>query len=146
MIVLRDSSDLARISNPAIRKLVALRFRQLQSPDEPDASISLTVARNCVFIVVEGRDAVSEIEQVAGFPITYGLFDDLPFGHPDFAPCFELLEEYRNEHIYEMVFIGNDDGAATAIFIPDEEGIDADLLALCRSFATQVCDPTVTST
>ena len=55
----------------------------------------------------------------------------------------EILEEHRNEHtcIYEMVLISNDDGAATTIFIPDTEGIDTDLLAMCRSFAT----PAVTS-
>jgi hypothetical protein len=48
------------------------------------------------------------------------------------------LEEHNHEHhrIYELVFIGNDDGAATAIFVEDKEGIDADLLAMCRSFAT----------
>jgi hypothetical protein len=131
MIILRDPVQLTGVTNPAIRKLVALRFRQLNSPDAlaaPDAE----------FIVVEGGDAVSEIEAAIGLPILHGLLDDLPFGHPNFTPCFDILEEHinGNTRIYEMVAISNDDGAATAIFIPDTEGVDNDLLALCRSWAT----------
>jgi hypothetical protein len=89
-------------------------------------------------VVVEAGDSVEQLEQEISLPILHGLFDDLPFGDPDFTPCFEILEEHQYEHrtIYEMVFISNDDGAATALFVPDQEGIDADLLAMCRSFAT----------
>jgi hypothetical protein len=136
MIILRDPVQLTSVANPSIRSLVELRFRQLNSSDAlaaPDAE----------FIVVEEGDAVSEIEEAVGFPLLHGLFDDLPFGHPDFAPCFEILEEHINDNtrIYEMVFISNDDGATTAILIADTEGIDTNLLAMCRSFAT----PAVTS-
>ena len=136
MVIVTDPSDLPRIANPAIRELVGFRLRQLSPDAYPDTP--------CEFIVVEGGEAVSEIEQAAGFPILTGLFDDLPYTDPDFQPCSEILEEHThgNTCIYEMVFIGSDDGAATAIFIADTEGIDADLLALCRSFAT----PAVTST
>lgn len=136
MVIVTDTSDLPRIANPAIRQLVELRLQQLA----PDASPSSP----CEFIVVEGGEAVSEIEQAAGFPILSGLFDDLPFGHPDFQPCSEILEEHRNAHsrIYEMVFIGSDDGAATSIWIPEGETIDADLLAMCHAFATPaMCTP-----
>ena len=136
MLILRNAADVALIVDPAMQALVALRFRQLNSPDVLDAP-------DAELIVVEGGDAVSKIEAAIGFPILHGLFDDLPFGHPDFTPCFDLLEEHinGNTRIYEMVFISNDDGAATAIFVADTEGIDADLLAMCRSFAT----PAVTS-
>lgn len=131
MLILRDPSDLSRITNPAIRQLVALRLQQLYSPDDLDSEL-------VEMIVVEAGDAVPAIEQAAGFPILTGLFDGLPFDHPDFYPCTEILEEHKNEHsrIYEMVFIGNDDGAATAIFVPDIEGIEANLLAMLRKFST----------
>jgi hypothetical protein len=132
MIIVTDPSDLPRIANLAIRELVALHFRQLNSPDDPDAPD----ADGC-FIVVEASDSVSVIEQAAGYPILRSLFDDLHFGHPDFYPCSEILKEHRNEHacIYEMVFISDDDGTFTAIFI--EEGVGpADMLLMCRSFAT----------
>jgi hypothetical protein len=35
-----------------------------------------------------------------------------------------------------MIFISNDDGAFTCLFIADKEGIDANLLALCAAYAT----------
>ena len=130
MIIVTEASDLHLITNPTIQKLVTLRFQQL-APEAPPAT-------PCEFIVVEGGEAVSEIELAAGFPILTGLFDDLAYTDPDFQPCSEILEEHRNEHscIYEMVFISSDDGAFTCLLIPDEEGIDADLLAMCRSWAT----------
>lgn len=129
MIIVTDESDLPRIANPAIRQLVALRLEQL-SPDVTDAeSVEL--------IVVEAGDAVSKIEQATGFPILTSLFDDLPYTDPDFQPCSEILEEHRNEEscIYEMVFEGCGDGAV-ACFIPDQEGINADLLSMLRKFSS----------
>ena len=130
MIIVTDESDLPRITNPAIRELVALRLQQLAP--------SATPATPCEFIVVEPRDAVSVIEHAVGFPILTGLFDDLPYTDPDFQPCSEILEEhnYEQHRIYEMVFIGSDDGTFTCLVIPCEEGVDADLLALCHAFAT----------
>jgi hypothetical protein len=147
MLVITDASDLPRITNPEIQELVALRLQQLEqqlqqlSPDTSNAT-------PYEFIVVEAGDPVSEVEQAAGFPILTSLFDDLPYTDPDFFPCHELLEKftYGNTCIYEMVFIGSDDGAATCVLIPDTEGVDADLLALCRAWAvpamnTQVNTP-----
>lgn len=129
MIVLRDPEALDQIAASELRDLVVLRIAQLLAGDADWPGCLL---------IVEGGDTVQQLEQEIGFPILHGLFDDLPFGDPDFTPCFEILEEHQHEHctIYEMVIISNDDGAATALFIADTEGIDADLLAMCRSFAT----------
>jgi hypothetical protein len=140
MIIVTGIFDLPRIANSAIRKLVTLRLQQLVPNFVPGQDLRLiddaTPATPYEFVVVEGGDAVSEIEQAAVFPILHSLFDDLPFGHPDFYPCYELLEKHQDGQFYEMVFIGNDDGAATCILIPDQEGIEGDLLVMCRSFAT----------
>lgn len=130
MVVVTSTSDLPRIANPEIQRLAALRFQQLSPLASP--------APPCEFIVVEGGEAVSEIERVTGFPILTSLFDDLPFDHPDFYPPFEIMEKhhYGNACFYEMVFISNDDGATTALLVPDQEDIDRDLLVVCRSWAT----------
>ena len=134
MIVLRDPVALDQIAASQLRDLLALRIAQLFGGDAD--------WQGCL-LVVEAGDTVLQLEQETGWPILHCLFDDLPFGDPDFTPCFEILEEHQHEQctIYEMVFISNDDGAATALFVPDQEDIDADLLAMCRSFAT----PAVTS-
>ena len=129
MIVITDQADLVRVTHPGIKKLIAIRLEQLGD---------LAAGTSPTFIIVESGDSASTVQQSAGFPMLTSLFDDLPFDHPDFYPCHELLEEHHHEQcrFYEMVFIGNDDGAATAIFVPDETGIDTDMLALCRSWAT----------
>ena len=134
MVIVTCPSDLSRINHLAIWQLVSLRLDQLRSPDALDASdVPLTK-----FIVAEGGEAVAQIEQAAGFPILTSLFNDLPFDHPDFYPPFEIMEKhhYDNACFYEMVFISNDDGAATALLVPDQEEIAGDMLALCRSWAT----------
>ncbi len=132
MIVLRDPQSVVQVADSYIRELVALRFTQVMAGEPYDYD------RHGTMVVVEVGDTVEQLEQEISLPILHGLFDDLPFGDPDFTPCFEILEEHQYEHhtIYEMVFISNDDGTATALFVPDQEGINADLLAMCRSFAT----------
>ena len=133
MIVLRDPQATSQITDPYIRDLVALRWSQVLAGEPYDYD------RHGYMVVVEPGDTVEQLEQEIGLPLLHGLFDDIPFGDDDFTPCFEILEEHTYENaisIYEMVFISNDDGAATALFIADTEGIDADLLAMCRSFAT----------
>lgn len=132
MIILHDLSEAAHISNPRLQQLAALRINQLYSPGDPDTPDAL----GCL-IVMDMGDTIGSLEDAAGYPILTSL-DDLPFGHPDFYPCSEILEKHTHENacIYEMVFIGSDDGAFTCLLIPDQEGIDANLLAMCRSFAT----------
>ena len=132
MIVLRDPQSVVQVADSYICALVALRFTQVMAGEPYDDD------RHGTMVVVEVGDTVEQLEQEISLPILHGLFDDLPFGDPDFTPCFEILEGHQYEHhtIYEMVFISNDDGAATALFIAGTEGINADLLAMCRSFAT----------
>ena len=136
MIVLRDPQVTSQITDPYIRDLVALRFSQILAGEPYDYD------RHGYMVVVEPGDTVELLEQEIGLPILHGLFDDVPFGHPDFAPCFEILEEhvYEQYRIYEMVFISNDDGFATTVIVPACEGTDTRLLAMCRSFATVTCN------
>lgn len=131
MLILRDPSDLSRITNPAIRQLVALRLQQLHSANEFDSE-------PVELIVVEAGDSVLAIENAAGFPILTGLFDDLPFDHPDYVPPTEFIERHTHDNaiIFELFFVASDSGAGTALFVPDEEDGQADLLAMCRSWAT----------
>lgn len=139
MINLGDRSQLASVSNPFIRQLAALRFSQLNSTDAPEAPIA-----EGYFIVAEAGDSIEQLELEDGLPIMRGLFDDLPFDHPDFSPNHDLLEKHKNEtgpSIFEMVFISNDNGFATTLFVPDTEGIEGSLLALCHAYATPAMTP-----
>ena len=139
MIVLRDPAATSQITDPYIHELVSLRWSQILAGEPYDYD------RHGYMVIVEPGDTVEQLEQEIGLPILHGLFDDVPFGDPDFTPCFEILEEHTYENavrIYEMVFISNDDGFATTVFVPAIEGVPEDLLAMCRSFATpaMTCD------
>lgn len=135
MVVISDQSQAAQITHPGIHAFVSTRLQQLNAPS---AATEAQLPCIATFIVVEPGDCISSIEKTVGFRILESLLDCIPFGHPDYSPPFEIMEEhtYGNTRIYELVFIGNDDGAATTIIVPDEEGITADLLAMCRSFST----------
>lgn len=78
------------------------------------------------FIVVEPGDRPGDMQPDP----TVNFVDGLPFGHPDFVPSWEWCE--RHEDGWELCFILSDDGAGDIILIPDREGIDPMLLALCR--------------
>lgn len=78
------------------------------------------------FIVVEPGDRPGDIQPDP----TINLVDGLAFGHPDFVPSFEFCE--RHQDGWELCFILSDDGFGHIILIPDREGIDPTLLALCR--------------
>ena len=139
MIVLRDPQATSQISDPYIRDLVALRFAQVLAGEPYDYD------QHGYMVVVEPGDTVEQMEQEIGLPILHGLFDDVPFGHDDFVPCTEAIEEFNNgkgNTVFEATFITSDDGAGSLVFIPETEGIPGDLLAMCRSFATPAvtCD------
>jgi hypothetical protein len=120
MLVLRDPADASLIADPCIRILVALRFEQLGTIEDGQ------------FIVVEPGDTVDGLEKQCGCPILYEPFDGAPYGHPDFTPSFDILEDHV--HAYEMLFVTTDAFGVT-LFIPKREGIDACLLAMCAQYA-----------
>ena len=131
MVIVTDASDLSRITNSAIRKLVALRLQQLHSPDDLDSE-------PVELIVVESGDSVTAIEQAAGIAfMSTGLFDDFPFEHPDYVPPTEFIERHTHDNtiIFELFIVASDSGAGTAIFAP-AEGIDTNLLLMLNEWAT----------
>ncbi|MCX7140799.1 MAG: hypothetical protein NT123_06815 [Proteobacteria bacterium] len=133
MLILRDPTDAGSISDPAIRSLVELRFAQIGQDEPYDAD------QHGYMIVVEPGDTVQELEQETSCCILHDLFEDIPFGNPDFTPSFEILEEHHGTDgtvFYEMLFITNDDGFGITLFVPKAEGIDAGLLAMLAEFAT----------
>jgi hypothetical protein len=84
-----------------------------------------------MLVVVEAGDVVGDIERLCGVAILHDTFEDVPYAHPDFTPSFDYVIDHSTA--YEMHFDANDIG--TTLFIPKGDGIDADLLALCREFA-----------
>lgn len=79
------------------------------------------------FVLVEAGDCIADIEAVAGCPL-------VPAGDADFAPSFEWLVEWPC--CFEAVFIFSDDGYGIDLLIQKSSDMDADLLVMCRKYAT----------
>ena len=127
MLVLRDPTLGSRIADPEICSLVVQQFADICAGDDYDADL------HGYMIVVESGDSVAELEQESGCPILRNLCNDIRFGEPGFRPCFEVLEEHAG--CYEMVFVPSDGDSGIVIFIPKQDGIDADLLTMCAEYA-----------
>jgi hypothetical protein len=131
MLVLRNPDDASRIADPGLRALVQQRFREIFADDPYDPELHGT------FIVVEVGDSVAALEKETGCGILHDPFEGVRFGHPDYSPSFEVIEEHQleeHDHAFEMLFVTTDD-CGIIIFIPKVAGIDADLLAVCAHYA-----------
>jgi len=128
MRVLCSPADVAAIKHPGIHRLIRERLAEMKL-DEPYNQFG-------ELVVVESGDNPGCIESSCGCWITTGLFGDENFGSPDFMPSFEWLEHQPEHQCYEMLFVMNDDGFGTVLFVPDDDDIDPDLLAFCRRYAT----------
>lgn len=130
MHVLRDPTLTGSIEDPALRSLIAQRFRELAEDEPYDPDVY------GYFVVAEPGDSAATLEKETGCPILGSLFTEARFGDPEFSPCFEFLEEHERPACYEMVFILSDSGFGIDLFIPKQPGIDAQLLAMCKTYAT----------
>ena len=127
MLILRDPETVACIADAEIRELVEQRFMDLCIDDEYDPDI------NGFMIVVEPFDGVEALEEESGCPILRSYIGMTRFGDPEFKPVFEVLEEHPR--CYEMVFVPSDGDFGIVIFIPKQDGIDPELIALCAEYA-----------
>lgn len=102
---------LARPSDPDIASLLQRRRDELLGCGE--------LNEIGTFAIVEPRDALADIELALGFPIT-----------TDGSPTWEWV--MRHGSIFEAPIILSDSGWGHVLIVPDAEGIDPRLLALCR--------------
>lgn len=128
MLTLRDPAHVDRITDPGIRALAEQRFREV-STDEPYDPDVLGP-----FVVVEPGDTLETIETGTGCWLSSSLFDEnVRYGDENYVPSFEFLEEHPA--CFEAVFIFNDGGYGTVLFISKAEAMDPALLRYCREFA-----------
>ena len=127
MLVLRDSSLASSIADNDLRELVEQRFEDICDGDDYDADL------HGFMIVVERGDSVEVLEAESGCPILRSYIGNTRYGDPEFKPVFECLEEH--DACYEMVFVPCGGDFGVVIFIPTQDGIDLDLLAMCAEYA-----------
>jgi hypothetical protein len=125
VIPIRGPTDLSRIDDPQLRRLIWLRITQLADEDVYDPE------RHGELFVVEPGDQAEDVEVAVDFPITTNVIDGARYGDPEFLPLWEVIEEHAT--CFEMVFAVNDLGFA--VFIPKQLGVDPVLLSLCAEFS-----------
>ena len=117
MLIIRAATEAEALGEPAA-PVVKLRLVQLGE----DSDLA-------TFIVVEPGDRPEDIQPDP----TVNFVDGIRYGESDFVPSWEWIEYHPN--LWELCFVLSDDGAGDIILIPDQEGIDPRLLALCREHA-----------
>ena len=127
MLVLRDPSMIDSISNPELSEWACRRMEEICDGEDFDPDI------HGFFVVVEAGDSAAEVESESGCPILHSPFNSARYGDDAFRPCFEVLEEH--DSFYELVFVPGDGDFGVVIFIPKEDGVDSELLALCAEYA-----------
>lgn len=126
MHVVEDLQSTHPISNPAIRELVQQRINDLGGESFDSNELGY-------FLVVESSDTLEALSAKLGFDMLRNRFTGIRFNATGFTPSFEFIEEFPA--CYDMVFVLDDTGIGVEIFVPKEEGIDPDLIAMCRMFA-----------
>ena len=126
MIVVRDLQSTHQINNIAIRRLVQQRVNDLGGESFDSNELGY-------FLVVESSDTLQALSAQLGIDMLRNRFTGIRFNATGFTPSFEFVEELPA--CYDMVFVLDDTGIGIEIFVPKEEGIDPDLIAMCRMFA-----------
>ena len=129
---LRNADDLATVDDPDIRALVQLRFMELAEYD------GYSLDELGTFWLVEAGDDMATIEAVSLCPIGSDIFQEVPYGHPDFSPSFEVLEAHPT--CWELAWIFNDGGYGAILFIPKLPTIDARVRCFCQEFSSEIID------
>lgn len=126
MLTIRSLNDFEAMPEGPIRSLIAERLAMLAEYGDYDPSLGW-------FLVVEVGDAV---DWPADMPCPSLLLDsgDVPFGDPAWFSPFEFCIRH-DCGVFELVRVLSDAGEAVAIFAPDDPGIPAELLSMCRTLA-----------
>ena len=126
MIVVRDHSTIDQISNPAIKELVLARINDL-------GGVAFDADELGYFLVVESSDTLEAWSAQLGFDLLRNRFTGIRYEQADFTPSFEFIEEFPS--CYDIGFVLDDTGIGIELFVPKEEGIEPELIAMCWMYA-----------
>ena len=127
MHVIRTESDLQALEDPGLLALIHRRIADT-------AEFVNTFGELVFFVIVEPGDDIAGVDDALGFPVMVNRFDGTTLGEPGFTPSWDVLEEHAG--FYELVYVLSDDGQGVTVFVTRAEGVSAELLAMCRQFAT----------
>jgi hypothetical protein len=128
MLSLYDKSSieaaLASPLQPDLRKLLTDRISDAAASDLLDLTH---------FLVVQPGDCEHNIaDEICLTPLTNPI-DGERFGSPEFQPWWDYLEAH--DGWFEMIITVGNSGFAFILLIEDAEGVQPELLSLCRAYA-----------
>lgn len=83
--------------------------------------------------LVEVGDTEKSIVEEIGFSPLVNALDDKRFGMEGFVLPFDWLEDHGG--YFELIMTVGNDGFAFTLFVRDREGVDPELLSMCRTHA-----------
>lgn len=129
MLYLQDTASMQIVAtthpNDCLRSLLSSRMAQLGQTE------GLELEALAHFIVFEPADTVAALEAELCFSPLQNFVDGSCFGQRDFTPSWEWIEAH--ECWFELAYVLSDDGFGVIVFLPNDEGVDPELLALCRA-------------
>ena len=107
-------------------------LRQLIADRVHDWAATELLDLTYLVIIEAGRHRADAAKKPIGYTPLTNRLDGKRFKDPVFVPQFDWLE--RHTECWELVQTVANDGAAMVILIEDREGVDPQLLALCREY------------
>ena len=134
MITIFDSAAMVRVlSGPIDPDLKAILLGRLELLAEYLDDWDLADIAN--FIVVEPGDNIEAIEQELCISPFVNRVDGARYPDPAFEPSWEHC--IARQGCFDLTFALSDAGLAHCLLVPDRDGVEPQLLELCRAFATQ---------
>lgn len=129
MLSITDGGSLARALSSSInhhlKHLLTTRSGQLGGNIEGQAR----------FVVAQPADPLFVIQEALGFSPLHNPIDGSRFGDPEFTPAWEWMEDHG--FCFELVFTFDDSGFAHVLIVEKAEGVDPELLTLCRTCTSE---------
>lgn len=82
-------------------------------------------------VVARPGDTERAIRRELGFSPLINPLDGSRFGTPAFHPFWDVLKAHHSW--WELIYTIGNDGFAFVLFVQDADGVDPDLLDLCRT-------------
>ena len=130
-----QSFDNAKAIARAPRLMTDPKLKNLLSDRVQDWTAMGVLDLTHLAIIEVGDTDVSIIDELAFSPLINPL-DGLRFGMAGFVLPFDYLEDHGGW--FELISTVGNDGFAFHLFVRDREGVDPELLAMCRAHAQQL--------
>ncbi|TNE41647.1 MAG: hypothetical protein EP321_03235 [Sphingomonadales bacterium] len=101
-------------------------------PSDHPANARLDLLYLGPILVIAPGDTEQDIINEIGFSPLVNMVDGERFPSSEFTPNWEWIA--LTDGWFEQVYVTCNDGSGVMIFIPDDDRIDADLIALCRRY------------